>query len=370
MDLALDDVDDREDSKDCSHDASEDIEGVTEEQKSEKRHQSKEKKVKKKRSGGINDHHLYREFRLQMVENFGSLAAAFFEVEMKSRESEELDMPTGKITEAGFMHVVCEKLEFFNKEDTDCLFKFVTDHSYLAEISKSERTASYKDFGIEEAEWKNVLQSKMAERKGEKIKVFASTKGGQSSGLYHRPMDVDTIATKADEAAKRAVTKGSRAISRKMTWQQPQIPWEPSIFAGGGPSPRLEDVVSRGCAKLPRLTENTINNKGVDTRRRLSVEQHCSRTARSTFYDQPSWPGPGLIGNVTRPKEPSEEARYLQSQCPTRRNEMALRTASVLVVEPWWPYEGEARNSPEARRRFQRASRRTMSSTSGFRSAR
>jgi hypothetical protein len=314
---------------------------------------ARRKYLKKRSSGGINDHHLYRQFRLHMVESFGCLAAAFYEVEMKAKAEKGLDDEvTGKITQDDFKLVIHDKLQLFDMREIECLFRFVTDNTYLSEGVSG--IASYKDFGIDEEEWTHVVERKIAERKGEKKSVFASTSSGQSTGLYHRSMDVDAIAKKAETEAKKGANVNNKRKT-KSSWQKPQTGWQPSITAGGGPWVRLEDVVSRG---RPRTFERTISTHGQSALR---------TTARDTKF-RPSWPGPGFLGNVTRQRDVQEEAKCLQNQCPTRRNEMVLRTAAVLVVEPWWPYAGDSRISPERRRR--ETPQHSVTSRLGSRSAR
>lgn len=266
------------------------------------------KKYKKKRnSGGINDYHLYRKFRLHMVEAFGSLAASFYELEREARARlpQGLGSPRGEISRRDFDMVINQKMHLFDTDETESLFMFLIN----ADINETSEgcKATFKHFGVSEVEWAAICKQKELEGQGQQSGMFASTQSGVSTGIYLRPMRVESASRR----------KGPAKVQER-PWQQSQKKWEPATLAGQGPPLKCEDVVAVNRGRRVEFTVSIApSDKGI-----RQPKQH-------------------VLGKPLRKKCSVDEAFNGISGCPTRRSEMVPQTSALSI--PWWPYKSKPR---------------------------
>lgn len=273
--------------------------------------QKKKERKSRRHSGGINDYHLYREFRLKMVESFGSLAAAFYEVEREARAKLKDSKPRGEITRFDFFRIVNEKMQLFDEQETAALFAFLTN-SDLEE--QAVTVATYKHFGVREKQWNSVVRQKMLEDEGHQTGMFASTPQGTSTGLYLRPMHVED----AQERAKKLLC-GSKPQGRP--WAKPQTAWEPRVLAGDGSGLDARDICAQSRGRCAQMSFSVAPSKKL--KKKLE------------------YPLYSLLKKPERKKDLMDENTHLISFCPTRRAEMTDATTTLPIK--WWPYKSKPR---------------------------
>lgn len=279
----------------------------------------KDKKKSSKKSardsGGINDYHIYRQFRLQMVEAFGSLAAAFYEVEREARAKLPDTKPKGEITRFDFFRVIHEKMALFDEHETGTLFAFMTN----ADLGGEEITvATYKHFGVSEKQWKSVVKQKELEDSGQQTGMFSSISQGTSHGLYLRPMHVQ------DAAAICSTNRGKKKY-KGTPWRNPQKAWEPSTMTGDGPGLNAEDMFSKTRGRWAQMSFSIAPCKKLESKLRYPLHS--------------------LLKKPERKKDRLDENTHLISTCPTRRAEMTNPATTMPV--PWWPYKSTPRKSSQ-----------------------
>jgi len=276
----------------------------------------KKKDKKKRGSGGINDYQIYREFRLQMVESFGSLGAAFYEVEREARSKLSDSTPRGEIPRTDFFRVVHEKMQLFGEHETAALFAFLTNADLGGE---NVSVATYRHFGVSEKQWKSVMREKAREEEGCQTGMFASTPQGTSTGVYLRPMHVSDAASM--QRAKKTY-KGT-------PWRTPQKAWEPRALSGDGPGLKAEDICSETRGRWAQMS--------------FSVAP-CKKLKAKLEY-----PIQSLLKKPDRKKDCIDENTHVISSCPTRRAEMSDMATTLPVG--WWPYKSKPRTYANLSRR-------------------
>merc|ERR1719198_683508 len=92
----------------------------------------------------IDRFHIYRRFRLCMVERFGSLAAAIWEL---SKEPEN-----GSMSRELWISAVVQQLQLLRHREADAVFSHLTD----VEATGIERPCIFSDFDITEDDWRHV----------------------------------------------------------------------------------------------------------------------------------------------------------------------------------------------------------------------
>jgi hypothetical protein len=267
------------------------------------------RKSKKRGSGGINDYHIYREFRLKMVEAFGSLGAAFYELEREARSKLTDSKPKGEITRFDFFRVVNGKMQLFDEDETGALFAFLTN----ADLGEENVTiATYKHFGVSDKQWRSVTKQKELENEGHQTGMFASTPQGTSTGLYLRPMHVTDATGKA---------KGGNKKSQIAKMRNPQKAWEPSCLRGDGPGLNAEDVCAETRGRWAQMSFSVAPCKELKTKMQYPLRS--------------------LLTKHQRKHDSLDENTYVITRCPTRRAEMT--NPATTLPKQWWPYNSNER---------------------------
>merc|ERR1711977_483945 len=101
-----------------------------------------------------------------MVEKFGSLAAAFYELEREARMhlKPPLSNIRGEISRSAFNKVVHERMKLFDLEEVRLLFSFIINADVIEHDEGG--IATYSHFGVTDDEWKTVVQQKELESSG------------------------------------------------------------------------------------------------------------------------------------------------------------------------------------------------------------
>lgn len=284
-----------------------------------------EKKNKKRGDGGINDYQIYRKFRLKMVEAFGSLGSAFYEVEREARSMLTDCKPRGEITRFDFFRVVSQKMNLFDEDETAALFAFLTN----ADLSDLDVTvATFKHFGVSEKQWKSVVRQKELEDEGHQTGMFSSTPQGTSTGLYLRPMHVQDATT---DSVIRKQKKKLKDIGKPYPWHAPQRVWEPRIMSGDGPAANAEVICAETRGRWAQMTFSVAPIKKMEK----------IKTKVRPVPGPLKYPLYSLLKMPERKQDKLDENTHVMSQCPTRREEMTSMATTLPVA--WWPYKSKPR---------------------------
>mmetsp|Transcript_67075 Transcript_67075/g.119359 ORF Transcript_67075/g.119359 Transcript_67075/m.119359 type:complete len:324 (-) Transcript_67075:28-999(-) len=289
---------------------------------------------------GISGFQMYQRFRLQMIKLFGSMASALYELGADAR--------TGRISHRALKEALCDRLQLYGSEEAEQLIAHVSDAGVVGSASDS---ASFRDFGISEEEWKLVLKWKQQlQEGGTDFAPFQNSPRRGGLGIYLRPQCIDTVAKSASKGSLRsdsreagssvkepeaapgrsevrrplsAVARMQQANeSRRYPWQQRQKPWVGSVFAG---------------ERQPVSARRTLCSKGKD---------HMSWS-----LDQPSV-GLTKLGPAKRKVDAATDHTFLRhyagvdqtvtclvSKCPPTRAEMAPKYCKAQAND-WWPWKG------------------------------
>lgn len=270
-------------------------------------------------SSDLDDFQNYQRFRLKVVSMFGSMASGLFEF--------GADPETGRISQKDFVRV-CVKLEMMNEREAQSLYQHFTNADPWDE---EEVVATFKDFSIDEDEWRYVVASKQEAQMSNSTAIpFSSAPSGISTGLYHRPVNVNQVSeqqrdvpqegTPRSQGTPRSLafrrtrttrTAGSSSKRSSPPWRQPQKPWAPSIMAG------------MGLTSLEAKTVLVFRPRGgsISTKGRSSLDGPWVRQGQEH----------------TRKSEMRTEAW----KCPTSREEMQPAVCAKQVLD-WWPYSSPA----------------------------
>lgn len=272
-------------------------------------------------TGDINEFQMYQRFRLKLVQMFGSLASALFEL--------GVDPESGKISREDFEQVCSSRLNVLTLTEANLLFSHVTNADVLD--CGVGGFASYKDFSITDEEWRFVATRKRNVQQGiDSARLpFQSGPGGSSLGMYHRPMRVENVGEQkrlrevsGEGAASKSEGSPGSSHGANFPWRQRQKPWVGSAFAGLGLPEASRSVLGRF-----RPCEETFKTAGVATLRKESSrkKQEVIRSAADACR---------RAGDVS----------CLAAECPPRRSEMEHPLCEKQIDE-WWPYPGQ-RPSP------------------------
>lgn len=291
------------------------------------------------RGAEVNEHQVYQRLRLKLVQLFGSLAAALYEL--------GADSETGRITRKDFLEVCSLRLNLLTPTEANLLFSHITSRDIMNGGSGS--SATFRDFQISEEDWRNVVLAK--EKVTGVAMPFQSGPGGSSMGLYHRRIHIETVSEESPRGARATERQpsprpggdsagsgagaepqaapprpGMGATGRNSglatsgeprPWRRRQSPWIDSTLRGDGPPLRPEELMARG-----RPGEQTL------------------RMAREgkRLIDQPKYSQLGSSSRGWCYRE-GDNAAKLATEFPTRRCEMEPARCA-RQADDFWPYKG------------------------------
>lgn len=304
--------------------------------------------------GGIDEFAMYQRFRLHMVQIFGSLAAALFEL--------GADPEAGKISRDDFVQVLADRMHLYSHAEANTLFSHATN----ADVMDHDQGgfATFRDFGISENEWRMTVSAKLSQQTGENKEMpFQSGPKGSSMGIFHRNITLnevlgeDSSRPSSKAKAKASATaqndgaaadasadpgtpsatrrqllnssQGRKPMSRSARnsngervwpWRQTQQKWKPSMFAGEG---FLQEVRAHKPHGRTRDNEYTFA-----CRPRAPIDEDDTR---------PPQLGTGDCQRV----QAQQEQHHPLGVTPIRREEMEPK-ACVRQVKIWWPYKSQA----------------------------
>lgn len=298
----------------------------------------------------INEFQMFQKFRLHMVKNFGSVASALFEFGA-ARES-------GELTRQAFVSTCTERLKLFTIEEAHLLFTHVTNADPTEWILNGNGgVATLRHFNIQQTDWEKVVEQKLQAAQGKQFAPFASGPSGSSMGIYHRQMTVDEVSNRQNSASQGPKTARSTSDSfkdgsisegknegeshpshgasgklstprkrqmaatpRSRAWQQPQIPWTKSMYAG-----------------------DPGNGKGGGHR----LLEHGGRANEFSFVNRTkvsliAQPKYAQLGTPERHRSVIDEMSGRPMQhCPPCRKEMEPDVVA-RQVDAWWPHSSTA----------------------------
>lgn len=290
--------------------------------------------------GSIDEFAFYQKFRLHMVQTFGSLAASLYEM--------GADPDTGRISRDQFVHVLCDRMQGYTQHEANTLFSHATNADLMD--GGQGGSATYRDFGISDEEWRVLVSAKRTDQSGDrKAMPFQSGPTGGSMGIFLRNVGLKEVScdkspgkkpstagtaseggargSSADGSALRKGLKseqGKRNLMRRSArnadgervwpWQVSQATWKPSIWAEDG----------RGFVQ--EASKFVVPGRTRAQEFAFKTSQHMSNGPRHRVLND--HPERGSFGH---------EAQHPYT-APTRRCEMEPR-ACVKQVAAWWPYE-------------------------------
>jgi len=337
------------------------------------------------------EHQLYQRLRLRLVQLFGSLAAALYEL--------GADPDTGALTRSRFAEVTCGQLGILTTSEADLLFSHVASWDILE--CGLGNVVTFKDFSIPDEEWRHVVSAKSA-TSGQSVGPFQFGPSGSSLGVYHRPIHITTAnedhrspswpvrgsptnsrsgekhggGSQTLRGSPKNATNGEKHRGASPTAQRSPRSCRNNGRLWSGPpgtnsgiasvnaadpeasqttrvSPRINSL---GGAGLPSAAAASDRDVGLDAaaRRDLSAqyrarrargaqEARAARAARMAKVGERlmSHPKQSQLGSSRRGWciREGDNARFLASSCPTRRCEMAPSHCAGHVGDIW-PYAG------------------------------
>lgn len=333
-------------------------------------------------TGDINEHQLYKRFRLSMVQLFGSIASALYEF--------GCDPEAGRLSRLAFENVCNARLGLMSATEANVLFSHITDACPMEKGVGGH--ISYRDFGIADQDWRLLcLRKRQAEEnRGQGYVPFQSDSRGNSMGSYHRNFKIatshgdsfamgggvrcspkgsppsqqpwesmrsssvgsaaacvpdspqglggapslDASSYSAQRSIVVSVVKKEKRVRRKQNglfpWQQTQRPWSPSTLVGRDPAQDSPRATSRGPGNNPAALcfRTTLTEKMFA----------LGSPFRASPVDRPR---SSQLGFAARSQDTCHasggDRGFLVSECPTRRSEMEPRVC-CSQVEPWWAH--------------------------------